>query len=296
MLFFQKGLIQPIQSGESMKTGVFFHPEFAKGDWPIIGNKFRNFPEVMKDILTMEGVKLFEPKPVAESLLLKIHTESHLKEVKRAWYYRGASLAVGGCVEATEKIARREIQNALVFAVAAGHHAEPAYAWGGTYLSCIGPSVVNVREKFGIRRFAIIDTDSHHGNGTRAVFRNDPDVLHVCFCDYHRIEEDETKIDVDVGYQTNDEEYLEKVRDHFFTRVRKFKPFMIFHNFGHDTCEGDYGDRGLTPNFFLRLAEETAKISNEVCEGRYLIITHGGYLRDVAEYIFPKILEILIRV
>jgi len=279
-----------------MKTGVFFHPEFAKGDWPVIGNKYRNFPGVLKEILAMEGVQLFESKPVAESLLLKIHTESHLKEVKRAWYYRGASLSVGGCVEATEKLATGELQNALVFAVAAGHHAEPNYAWGGTYLSCIGPSVAHVREKFSIRRFAIMDTDSHHGNGTRAVFRNDPDVLHVCFCDDHRIEDHGTKIDVDVGYQTNDEEYLEKVRHHFFNRVREFEPFMIFHNLGHDTCEGDYGDRGLSPEFFLHLAEETAKVAKEVCQGRYLIITHGGYLTEVAEYIFPKILEILIKV
>ena len=202
---------------------------------------------------------------------------------------------MGGCVEATERIAKGEINHALVFAVAAGHHAEPNYAWGGTYLSCIGPSVINVREKFGLKSFAIIDTDSHHGNGTRAVFRNDPDVLHVCFCDDDRIEDNGRKIDVDAGYQTNDEEYLEKVRNQFFTRVREFNPFMIFHNFGHDTSRRDYGDRGLTPNFFLRLTKEVTEVAKELCDGRYLIITHGGYLSDVAEYIFPQILEILIK-
>jgi acetoin utilization deacetylase AcuC-like enzyme len=166
---------------------------------------------------------------------------------------------------------------------------------GGTYLSCIGPSVINVREKFGLKRFAIIDTDSHHGNGTRAVFRNDPDVLHVCFCDDDRIEGNGRKIDVDAGYQTNDEEYLEKVRNQFFTRVREFNPFMIFHNFGHDTCQGDYGDRGLTSNFFLRLTKEVTEVAKELCDGRYLIITHGGYLRDVAETIFPQMIGIFAR-
>jgi len=249
----------------------------------------------MQKVLSQEGVTLFESKPAIDEMLLKVHTPAHLKEVKQAWYYKGASLAVGGCVEATERIARGEIVNALVFAVAAGHHAEPSSAWGGTYLSCIGPSVINVREKFGLERFAIIDTDSHHGNGTRAVFRNDSDVLHVCFCDDDRIEGNGRKIDVDVGYQTNDEEYLEKVRNQFFTRVREFNPFMIFHNLGHDTCRGDYGDRGLTPNFFLRLTKEVTEVAKELCDGRYLIITHGGYLSDVAECIFPQILEILIK-
>lgn len=278
-----------------VKTGVFFHPEFSNGEWPIIGNKFRNFPKVMETLLSSESLKLYEPRPASESLLLKIHTEAHLREVKKAWYYRGASLSVGACVEASECIVRSEIQNALVFTVAAGHHAEPDYAWGGTYLSCIGPSVAHIREKFGPYRFAIIDTDSHHGNGTRAVFRNDENVLHVCFCDVDRIENGGTKVDVDVDYRSDDKEYMEKVRNHFFTRARAFRPFMIFHNFGHDTCGGDYGDRGLSPDFFPCLAKEVAEVAKELCEGRYLIITHGGYLSEVAEYIFPRILEILLR-
>lgn len=29
------------------------------------------------------------------------------------------------------------------------------------------------------------------------------------------------------------------------------------------------------------------------CEGRYLVLTHGGERADVAEYIFPRIVEIL---
>jgi acetoin utilization deacetylase AcuC-like enzyme len=278
-----------------MKTGIFFHSEFSLKDWPIIGNKFRNFPGVMPNVLSLDGVTLFEPKPATEEMLSKVHTKAYLKEVKQAWYYRGATLAVGGCVEATEKIARGDLVNALVFSVAAGHHAEPSSAWGGTYLSCTGPAVAHVRKKLGIRRFAILDTDSHHGNGTRAVFRDDQDVLHVCFCDDDSIEGNGTKIDVNAGWRTNDEEYLDKVKKEFISRVRKFKPFMIFHNFGHDTCEGDYGDRGLTQAFFPLLAEEVKKCADEICEGRYVIITHGGYLREVAEYIFPRIVEILAR-
>jgi len=41
------------------------------------------------------------------------------------------------------------------------------------------------------------------------------------------------------------------------------------------------------------VAEEVKKCADEICEGRYVIITHGGYLREVAEYIFPRIVEIL---
>lgn len=69
----------------------------------------------MKKQLALPGVKLFEPGPASENTLLLAHTEAYLEEVKRSWYFKGAALAVGGCVEAAERIARGELTNALVF-------------------------------------------------------------------------------------------------------------------------------------------------------------------------------------
>jgi hypothetical protein len=34
-------------------------------------------------------------------------------------------------------------------------------------------------------------------------------------------------------------------------------------------------------------------LAREECGGRYLVLTHGGYLYEVADFIFPKIIEIL---
>ncbi|RLI04695.1 histone deacetylase [Candidatus Bathyarchaeota archaeon] len=276
-----------------MKTGVFFHEVFSQKDWPIIGNKFKNFPKVMEEVLKLPNVVLFKPKPVAEELLLKVHTKGLVESTKSAWYYDGASISVGGCVEAAEKIWLGEITNALVFDVAAGHHAGPSSAWGGTYLSCTGPTIVNLREKFNVRRFAILDTDSHHGDGTRAVFMGDKDVLHVCFCSRDLVEDEGTKIDVNVGWESNDEEYLKKVETVFFSQARNFKPSMVIHLLGHDTCIGDYGDRNLTKEFYPKLVKTVKDLTLEICNGRYLVVTHGGARRDVAEYIFPEIIKIL---
>jgi len=276
-----------------LRVGVFFHEELRGRDWPIIGNKFAGFPEAMKEAVKLPNVRLYKPKPVSEELLLKVHSPSLLERVKDAWYYHGARLSVGGCVEAAERIMRGEIDAALVFNVAAGHHAGPDSAWGGTYLSCTGPAIVNLREKFGPGRFAILDTDRHHGDGCRAIFMGDRDVLHVCFCDRSLVEDGGTKVDVDVGWSTTDGAYLELVMREFVPRVEEFKPKLIFHFLGHDTCQGDYGDLGLTMQFFPRLVQLVKTCAERVCQGRYLIITGGGYRRDVAEYIFPRIIEIL---
>lgn len=83
------------------------------------------------------------------------------------------------------------------------------------------------------------------------------------------------------------------MKEEFFERAAGFRPDMILHNLGHDTCQGDYGDRGLSREFFPWLAAEVKACAEKVCGGRYLVLTHGGDRADVAEYIFPKIIEIL---
>lgn len=276
-----------------MVTGVFFHPIFSQGGWPILDDKFRDFPGVMEELLKLPQVKLIEPKKVAEELLLKVHTRDFLDDVKDRWYYEGASLSAGGCLEACEKVYRGELKNAFVFDVAAGHHAGPSYAWGGTYLSATGPAVVNLREKFGQVKVAIIDTDSHHGDGTRAVFKNDSLTLHVCFCSHNLVEENGTKICVNSGWHSTDEEYLDKIRIHFMPAAERFEPEIIIHLLGHDTCRGDYGDRGLSTDFFPRAVQELKELAEDVCGGRLVVISMGGARPDLANTIIPAVIKVL---
>ena len=107
------------------------------------------------------------------------------------------------------------------------------------------------------------------------------------------VEDDGTKIDVNVGWRTTDSEYLDKVRREFIPRAQEFKPDIIFHVLGHDTAQGDYGDRGLSWDFFARLVEDVKECADRVCEGRYLVGLGGGSRYEIADYITPKIIEIL---
>ena len=69
-----------------MTTGVFFHESLKGNEWLIIGDKFQNFPQVMKHALKLPQVKLFAPEKVSEELLLKIHTQRFVQNLKEAWY------------------------------------------------------------------------------------------------------------------------------------------------------------------------------------------------------------------
>ncbi|MFX0069538.1 MAG: hypothetical protein ACFFAO_00390 [Candidatus Hermodarchaeota archaeon] len=274
------------------ETGVFFHELFKQEVWHIINDKFRNFPKVMEEEINLPKVKLIEPLKVDEKLLQKVHTSRFLENLKKQWYAEGAYYTVGGCVQASEMIMKGELRNALAFGVAAGHHAERDSAWGGTYCSVSGPIVVKLQEKYPGIKIAILDTDSHHGNGTRDVTYGNHDVLHVCFCSSNSIEDNETKICVNSGYNTDDETYLELVRKEFISRIEIFKPDIIIHLLGHDTARGDYGDRGLSKKFFVQLVK-MMKNASKICKERYLINTHGGSSVDICEYVYTNSIRIL---
>jgi len=275
-----------------LTTGVFFHEAFVGKDWPIIGDRYAGFPELLAELeREVPGIRIIRPEPAPEELLARVHTPEYLARVRRAWYYEGARLTVGALVQACEMVWRSELDNAVVFMVAAGHHAHRDHAWGGTYLSCIGPAVIRLRE-LGLERLAYLDTDAHHADGAREVLMCDRRVLHICFCHQDVVEDGGTKICVDVGWSSTDEAYMERVRG-IFPTIRAFGPQMIVHFLGHDTHADDYGSLGLSSDFFVELARELKALAEEVCGGKYIIVHGGGANRRVARYIWPRIIRLL---
>jgi len=275
-----------------MKTGVFYHRVLSEHTWSIIGQKLRDFPQLINELSSNPDVVIYQIEPVSEGLLLKVHTPEHLSRVRHDINWECGVYGAGACIMGIEKVWTGEIRNAFL-ALACCHHAHRDYAWGGCTVSGTATMMVHMQERFGKRRLAIIDTDSHHADGVRELTMGDKDVLHVCFCSTDRVEDDGTKIDVNVGWRTTDSEYLEKVRSEFIPRVKEFEPDVIFHILGHDTAQGDYGDRGLSWDFFPRLVADIKECADRYCEGRYVVGLGGGSRYDVADYITPRIVEIL---
>jgi acetoin utilization deacetylase AcuC-like enzyme len=57
-----------------------------------------------------------------------------------------------------------------------GHHVTRTCFGGSCYLNNSAAAAAHLREATG-ERVAVIDIDAHHGNGTQAIFQDDPDVL-----------------------------------------------------------------------------------------------------------------------
>ncbi len=84
--------------------------------------------------------------------------------------------AAAGAVAAADAAARGA--NAYALARPPGHHTFKARAGGHCYMNNAAIAAERLRAK-GAERVAILDIDSHHGNGTQSIFWDRPDVLFV---------------------------------------------------------------------------------------------------------------------
>jgi acetoin utilization deacetylase AcuC-like enzyme len=280
-------------------TGIFYHPSFSRRSYLTVGARLADFPRVLDRILQSDNVRLYEPEPVPRQLLLKVHTPDLLKRVGREPLCSTAWHSAGGVVTAGEKIANGEITNAFAFIGAGGHHAGREEFGGFCCFNDMALCIVNLREKFGLRRFAILDTDAHHADGTRDLFRGDPDVLHICFCSTDYESADGTKVDVACPSPREDGESERPMNDTYFDlvvrhaplRISDFKPDLLFWYFGFDTHQGDYGDIGLSGPCYWNIADLMKGLAEKVCEGRLEVVLGGGSHQRLATYLIPPIIE-----
>ena len=90
-----------------------------------------------------------------------------------------ASLSAGLVIEALFSVLDGRHKNAYALSRPPGHHCLPDYPNGFCLLNNIAVAVNAARKSNKAERFAIIDWDVHHGNGTEHIFYNDPNVLTI---------------------------------------------------------------------------------------------------------------------
>ena len=276
------------------RTGIFF--TYFQGE------RLRDFPQVLAGILDKENVSYYDAvydsrhglyyvEPVSEELLLKVHSQNMVQRVKLTGDYESALYSAGGTVQAASEIKQGRIDNAFVFTSFGDHHAGRNFYQGMCYFNGAALAITALKGK-GVRRFAIVDTDCHHANGTRDIFASNNDVLHICLCHQDYID-NHSNVDVNIPYLTSDEEYLATMWREFVPRVVAFEPEYIFWEFGYDATQGEYGDKGLTRDCHPKLARLIKGAADKVCQGRLITILCGGSGRALATYTIPRIINCL---
>lgn len=201
-----------------------------------------------------------------------------------------ARLAAGAALTAVDHALDGPPESrALAMVRPPGHHAEADKAMGFCLYNNIAVGAAYARSR-GVSRVAIVDYDVHHGNGTQAMFYEDPSVLFVSSHQYPLWPgsgaASETGRGAGEGFTLNlplkmgdrDEVVERMYAETVLPRLREFKPELLMISAGFDAHEMDpLGQLRLTAEGFARLTRALLDVADEVCEGRVVLVTEGGY-------------------
>ena len=252
-----------------------------------------------------QGGEVIEPRLATDEDLLRVHTREHVDAIVAT---RGkatmidedtftspdsdeiARLGAGAVLVGVDRVLDGpKGSRALALVRPPGHHAEADRAMGFCLYSNIAVGAAYARSR-GCARVAIVDYDVHHGNGTQWIFYEDPNVL---FVSSHQFPfypgtgaAGETGRGAGAGFTLNiplaagakDEEIEKKYAAQVIPAVRNFKPDLLMISAGFDAHEQDpLGQLRMTTEGFGRLTAMLLNVADEVCEGRVVLVTEGGY-------------------
>jgi acetoin utilization deacetylase AcuC-like enzyme len=175
-----------------------------------------------------------------------------------------------------------------------GHHAARACFGGSCYLNNSAAGATRLRASSG-ERVAVIDIDAHHGNGTQAIFYEDPGVLvgsvHVDpgagWFPHFMGFEDETgggaNRNIPLAPGSGDDEWLEAVRGLAAWALQGGASALVI-PLGVDAAAGDpESPLGVTPAGFReagRALGECGLPTVVVQEGGYDLASIGGLVKE----------------
>jgi acetoin utilization deacetylase AcuC-like enzyme len=198
--------------------------------------------------------------------------------------------AAGAVVTAVEAVLRRDFKNAFALVRPPGHHAFREHGEGFCLINNVAIAADTARHDLGMDRVLIVDFDVHHGNGTQAIFYDDPTVLFFSMQQWGIYPGtghwSEIGSGAGTGYTVNvpllsgtgDDTYIRVFDDLLIPIARRFKPDLILVSAGYDPHWADpLASMAVTDLGFFNLAKRLVALSEELCGGRLVLTLEGGY-------------------
>jgi acetoin utilization deacetylase AcuC-like enzyme len=129
-------------------------------------------------IFDVEGIEEFKPGLTTEKDIKRVHfcvpdvatvtTESHF-------------ISAGGAQTIGNAVMEKKVDRGFALVRPPGHHAMRVIhgARGFCNINMEAIMIEHIRQKYGVRKVAIVDTDCHHGDGTQDIYWHDPDTLFI---------------------------------------------------------------------------------------------------------------------
>jgi len=251
-----------------------------------------------------DRLELRLPDAATDEQLLLVHTSEYLDKLKRGKLSQVEERRIGlpwspKMVErsrrstgATIGAARAALQDGHAVHLAGGtHHAFADHGQGFCVFNDVAVAVRVLQAESLIRRAVIVDLDVHQGNGTAAIFAEDPAVFTFSMhgASNFPFAKQDGDLDIALADGTRDATYLEALEDTLDHRLPLADADIVFYLAGADPYEHDrYGKLMLTKS---GLAQRDHLVF-QACQLHRVPVTvvmAGGYAKlvdDVAEINF----------
>jgi len=209
--------------------------------------------------------------------------------VERSRRSVGATLAA-----AREVVAARHPADAAARAPAPGapaaanlaggtHHAFRDRGEGYCVFNDVSVAAAVLLRDGAIARTAVVDCDVHQGNGTAAIFRDEPAVFTASLHGARNFPFRKERSDLDVTFEdgAGDDEYLAALEAHLPAVLDGHRPDVVFYLAGADPYEGDRLGRLKLTIDGLRARDAMVFAACRVRNLPVVVVMSGGYAPDV---------------
>jgi acetoin utilization deacetylase AcuC-like enzyme len=199
---------------------------------------------------------------------------------------QAALRACGAGIAAIDAVLGGRTSKAFCAVRPPGHHATGATAMGFCLFNNIAVAAAHALTAHAVQRVAILDFDVHHGNGTQAIFEQDPRVLYLSSHQSPLYPDSGPESDTGVGNIVNAPllpgsdglTFRAAWRQRLLPALDAFAPQLLLISAGFDGHRLDpLADLRLEADDFLWLSAEIAGSAERHAQGRVVSMLEGGY-------------------